>query len=322
MAHYLRHGLLGILCLAAAQPAAAADGGKLFPDNAEMVLTVNFRQIFDSALFQKYVYKSLEPKINLESLKIFNMLGLNPVKEITSLTFVAPGGTDPTRWMVIVQGAFNPPRVHATIDQLVKAQPEMVAVHSDGAVRLYESLAKGENKYTPKFYALLDKNTIVASPRRDFVEDAVAKQKGLKGLQSKDGFMTLIGQQDIKQSIWLAIVVSDAMKEQLSKNGAQGFGNSLQSLSGGLLVNDDVRVSLRLQTNDPKAARQIRQQIEAGKAIAILAVSVNEELKAYAPLIMDVLNSFRIGEDRGTISVELLVTGNLIEKGLPKPPKQ
>lgn len=316
--------LAGFLALGVA-PLRAADVEKVLPDDTQVVLTVNVRQILDSALVKKYVLPDFEDKLNTEVSKVVRLLGLNPVKEITAVTFAAPGGPDQDKWLGVISGSFDPARIQAAVDQFAKGRPEAVAVHQFAGARVYEDLSsKGTKTNWPRYFSLLDRNTVVLSPQKDYVAGAAARVAGKPAPGKLDaGLRSLIAKQDPKQSLWVAAVASKEMRQQLAKNGgARDFADRIQSISGGLTLTDDVRLNFRVQTNDANAARQLRQQLEAGKAVAVLAVSVNEELKDYAPGIIDVLNAFRFGQDQGTVSVELTIAGNLIEQNIKKSPKR
>lgn len=313
--------LLGLVL--AALPARAADIEKLLPDDTTAVLTINVGQILDSAVVKKYVLPDIEAKVNTEVGKVVRLLGLNPVKEISAVTFASPGGSDQNKWLGVVSGSFDPGRIQSAVDQFSKGRPDAVAVHRQGEVRIYEDLSnKDDQSSWPKYFALLDRHTLVASPNKDYVTGAVARAAGKQESKLDAGLRALLAKQDPKQSLWLAAVASKEMRQQLAKNGgAKDFADKIQSLSGGVTLAEDVRLNLRVQTSDPNAARQVRQSLEAGKAVIILAVSVNEELKDYAPGIIDVLNSFRFAQDQGAVSVELTVAAGLLEQNIKKTPK-
>src|SRR5205085_2724204 len=78
------------LALAAAvlSPAArGADVDKYLPADAELVISVNVRQILDSALVKKYGQAQAEAAIKKgEAQKLLSTIGLDPLKDITTIT--------------------------------------------------------------------------------------------------------------------------------------------------------------------------------------------------------------------------------------------
>lgn len=297
-------------------PARAAELDKLVPDNADLVVSVNLRQILDAPVMKKYVLPELESKILSETRKIVGLLGLNPVKDVTSFTVAFPGDGDPSKWVGIIHGDFDVRRLHAAVDQFAQSRPEGVKVHEHDQVRIYENLAGKDQKSAPRFFALLDKEVLLASPSKTCLLDAVARRGG-QPVKANASLVTLIGKQDGKQSVWVAAVTSAAMKDKLGqKANLQDLGGKLQSIGGGLTLTDDIRINLRLQLSDANSARDMRRQLEALKAIAILAVSVNEDLKDYGPVLIDVLNAISFSQDQGLVGVDLTVPGAWIEKGV------
>src|SRR5205823_685285 len=95
----------------AVAPARPAELDKLLPDNADLVVSVNVRQILDAPVMKKYVLPELESKILTETRKIVGLLGLNPVKDVTSFTVAFSGDGDPSKWVGIIHGEFDVRRV-------------------------------------------------------------------------------------------------------------------------------------------------------------------------------------------------------------------
>jgi hypothetical protein len=316
--------LVGLLVLSAAAPAAdlpPATLDKLLPDDTQVVFTVNVRQLLDSAVVKKYVLGDVQKALDTEAAKVLRLLGLNPIKEVDGITVATPGGADQGKWLAIVTGSFDPAKLRAGAEQFAQAHPDAVAVSKVDGVPVYEDLTKDKQSSAPRYFALLGKQTVIASPAKEYVAEAIAKAAGKRPAKLDAGLRTLIARQDLRQSLWLAAVTSKEMRQQLAKNaggGLKDFADKIQSVSGGLTVTDEIRLNVRVQTSDANAARMVRQQLEADKAIAVLAVSVRDELKDYAPTITDVLNAFRFSQDQGAVSVELTVAANLIDKGVKR----
>jgi hypothetical protein len=225
-------------------------------------------------------------------------------------------------WRAVVTGSFHPARIRAAADQFAQAHPDAVAVSKLESVPVYEDRTKEKSAGAPRYFALLDKQTVVVTPSKEYMAQAIAKSAGKRQSKLDAGLRGLMDRQASGQSLWLAGVASKEMKQQLAKNagGMKDFADKIQSVSGGLALSDEIRLHFRVQTSDANAARVVRQQLEAAKAVAVLAVSVNDELKDYSPTIMDVLNAIRFSQDQGAVSLELTIGANLIEKGIKKQP--
>src|SRR5262245_27654260 len=88
--------LLSLFALAvSAATLPAADVDKYLPADTEMVLTINIRQILDSALVKKEALGMLTDLIqgSEEAKTTLTKLGLDPLKDIDRLTVAGPGGT-------------------------------------------------------------------------------------------------------------------------------------------------------------------------------------------------------------------------------------
>src|SRR5262249_44762248 len=150
---------VGLVVLSSA-PVRGADVEKLLPGDTQLVVNVNVRQILDSAVVKKYLLPEMEEKANSEIAKVVRLLGLNPVKEITSVAFATPGGTDQGKWVGVVSGDFDPGKIQAAVDQFAKGRPDAVAVRQQGKVRIYEDLSSKEGQTSwPRYFALVDRHT-------------------------------------------------------------------------------------------------------------------------------------------------------------------
>src|SRR5438552_7495482 len=93
----LRTGLLAAVCLAWLAPARAAEVDKLLPNDTEILVTINVRQILDSPLVKKYALDHLKTAIksSSETEQVLESLGLNPATDVNTIALASPGGDDP-----------------------------------------------------------------------------------------------------------------------------------------------------------------------------------------------------------------------------------
>jgi hypothetical protein len=304
-----------IACILAAAPARAAEVDQLLPARTELVVSVNLRQILDSPVVKKHVLPEVDSKVAQELfqvVKLVNLLGLNPIKDVASFTVASPGDPDGGDWVVIVRGTFDVRRLHAAADQWAQSRPGTVTVHEDEKIRIYEDLTQ-KDKAAPRFYALLDSEVAVISPSKARVLEVLARRTAKEPAKANAGLAELAGKQNNKQCIWIASVTSDGVKKNL--NGPLALAGKVVSLGGGVTLTEDIQLNLRVQMSDTRSAREMRQQLEALKAIAILAISVNDDLKDYGPVLMDVLNAIALSQEQGTIGVDLKISGSTLERG-------
>lgn len=302
----------------AAAPARAAEIDKFLPDDTQVVVSINLRQILDSGLAKKYeVAKEVEKnlKTNEEATKILKTLGLDPLKDINRLTIAMPGKKDEKRALISVHGSFDLAKIHDAADQVIKDKPDHLSVSKQDNLRLYEVKDKKGEKTETIFVCFLNKDVLVASPVKDYVMDAIAKNSGKKEAKFSKALQALVGKQDAKQSMWTAALATDDMKAELAKvPQTKQLSEKLESVSAGVTLTNDVKLNLNLQTSEEAAAKDVKQKLEGAKAFGILAVSGAEELKDFAPLITDVLNSFKFGQEKGLVTVEVTISSSVIEK--------
>src|SRR5437879_12168888 len=84
----LQLGLLVGAALVLVLPIRAAEVDQYLPEDAEVVLVVNAKQLLDSPLVKKHFLEQMRDlmKTNTEVANILSALGFDPYKELTSLT--------------------------------------------------------------------------------------------------------------------------------------------------------------------------------------------------------------------------------------------
>src|SRR5712692_7857713 len=98
--------LAGVLLAGAA---SAAEVDKYLPDDSQFVLCVDVRQILDAKLTKTYALEKIKDgfKKSAEAERLFKGIGLDPLKDIHSITVagVQPGAEH--KRLVIVRGSFD-----------------------------------------------------------------------------------------------------------------------------------------------------------------------------------------------------------------------
>jgi hypothetical protein len=308
------------VCLIVLQaPVRGAEISKFLPDDSQMVVCVNVRQILDSELVKKYVLSQIEGGIkgNTEALEMVSALGLDPVKDIASITFAAPGNVKDKKWTVLIRGNFDPAKVHAAAEKFAQNQPEALTIHSEGGLRLYE--ARQAKSAQPTFAALLDKENLVVSSVKDYILEAAAKSSGKKLTAMDKKLSEYVNQVDGKQSVWVVGLFPEQLKGALPLDKqTKGIVQELVALSGGVTLTDGAQAGVRIFLNDPKAARDLRQLLVGVQSLAVLAINGNDQLKDYGPFLTDILNSIKFSLDKNLVGIDLTISAQQIEKGMKK----
>ena len=108
----LTFALLGPI---ASSPAAEID--KYLPDDTQIVLHANIRQILESDLGKKYLMPQLEAAIqgNPEAQQILSAVGFDSLKGITSFTVASPGDSE-KKWLILVHAPVDLNKVRSAVE--------------------------------------------------------------------------------------------------------------------------------------------------------------------------------------------------------------
>jgi hypothetical protein len=319
-------GLYLAAAAALAAPARAADVDKYLPEDTEAVFTLNIKQSLDSALVKKYGLDQARAALQSADMvnDVLKDLGFDPFKDLDNIIVANPGGGDQDRGLIIVHGKFDLKKFQDKADKAVK--DETLKVHKvpdglGGKNLIYEVTVPlpgaGE---TPLFIALADKDTILASPGKDYVVDGLKKTgaKEKAALKNK-AFQTLLEKVDTKQSLSFAMLGSALTKSELPlPDEVKTFLEGLDAVGGGITLDDGIKIQVNFAAKDADAAKEMHKTLDTGlkQALGILAIAAagNEEL---TPLV-DLLKSVKLAVKEKVITFKAEVSGEIIEKAIKK----
>lgn len=313
---------LFFLCLAlsffAPRDVRAADIERILPDDTQVIISLDIRQILDSDIAKKYeltkeLRKSLTHDSNYSSmLTSMDSVGLDPLKDIHRLTLATPGRLDGEHYFLCVHGRFDAARIHAEIEKLMRDHPKAIACSKEGAFHLYDLTFEKDGK-REGIYACLKDDTLMTSPVKGYLLEAIEKSAGKREAKFAKPLQTLVGRQDAKTSAWGAALATPAMREELAKlPQAKQLAEKLECMSGAITLSGGIDAQILLQATDATVAKDARQKLEGAKAFGLLAVKEVEQLQGLAPLITELLEGTRVSQDIGLVTVEVKVTAPTI----------
>jgi hypothetical protein len=308
-----RHAFLlaaGLVLVPAALHGAEAD--RLLPADTAAVLTVNVRAVLDSGVVQKHALELIKGalKHNEQVEKLLAAAGVDPLKDLTSVVVAAPG-LAPKKVVAIVHGAFDLDKIHKAADAYALKNPAELVVHKEGGLRVYESK---QGTHTT-FAAFVDRETLVASPTQALVTAAAGNKKDKAKVSAE--LQAALGAVNGKQGVWLAAVLPAELKKLLARNQqAADLADKVQSLAGGVTVDNGVQAAFQVVTTDAEAADKLAGLLDSGKGFAALLVSGNPQ---FGKFLTDVIEAIEINAEKTTVKIGLKVTAEQFEKGL-KPP--
>jgi hypothetical protein len=323
-----RRWLLPCTLVAVALPARAAEVDKFLPNETEAVITLNVRQVLDSPLVKKYGEGEIKKALNKDekAKKILDALGLDPLKDINSVTIAVPtlaAGKDLNKGLLIVHGKFDTDKFRAKAEEVVKEEGAALKVHKVGGYTLYE-LKPPKEKGTPAgleatFLGLVNADTLVAGAAQDAVVEALDKQAGKKTTSVNKELQGLVEKADAKQSLWAVLPASALRKSPLGKgDDAKAFLAKCESISLGVTVADDVKAQLLLAATNATAAKDLTAKLNDGldqaKQIVGFLVTNNKDV---APLV-DFLDTVKVAAQGNAVTVKGEFEKGVIEKSIKK----
>lgn len=311
--------LLACAVLALALPIHAAEVDKYLPDDTEVVLVVNAKQLLDSHLVTKHLLEHIRAAIksNDEATKILESLGFDPLKDLTSVTVAMSLLGSDAKGLIIMHGRFDKAKFETKAEDVAKEKGEVLKIHKDGSQKVYEVKVEGGEK--PAFVGIVDQTTIVAGPEKQYISGAFAKAGDAKKPAVKRELQELIQKADAKQSVWFAATANAFLKGDLSADeNAKKNLEKMHNLTGGITVDEGIKAALVIAAKSPDNAKELSDHIKVGldQAKGLLALLADQN-KEIAPLV-DTVGSLRVNTEGNNIVLKTEVSEQVIEKSLKK----
>jgi tetratricopeptide (TPR) repeat protein len=287
------------------------------PDDAGFVLAVNVRQLLAAPAFSKSYRARLERALKEQDRWQVLTAGLafDPLQDLTHVLFtgaVADAKAAPA-WRILVHGRFDPERFQTLAEDRFK--PQEVPDGLGGRYRLYEVRAAGDK--APAYVALVNGTTVVLSPSRDEVLDALAKGAGWKrtALQ-QEAVRAGLERLDAGRSAWLVLAGGALLNNGVSAE--KSFG--LLRLVGGLSVTEDASVELRATIKDEKGARKAAQDLARDlPKLVDNATGTAGQRPELAPLL-ELAKALEVTAKDDTVVIKGQVSAAVIAEALRKEP--
>jgi len=311
------YGLALVLGVAlAAKPARAGDVDKYLPDDTEVVVTINVKQITESALFKKYGADKIQELIkdNDEVNDVLKDLGFDPLKDVDRIVTASPGGDDSDKGLVIVYGHFDLDKFKAKGEEAAKSNPEHLKIHKreTGPVIYEVSHSMLDNNL---FVALVDKNTMLVSPGKDYVIDALKKSDAKQATLKNKELKTQLERTDAKQSVSVAMIGSAAAKsDTLAKVISKDLLEKVDAVGGGVTVGDDIQLSLVVTAKNADGAKELNDKLNDELNDALLALGILAKADKDLAPALDVVKSVKSSVKDKTITVKGEITADQLEK--------
>jgi hypothetical protein len=311
---------LAALVLPLAQPSAAFAEGRqtdgLIPADAGFIVSINVRQLLDNPLVKKDSRNALEAALakNEHLAKLLKETGLDPLKDVDTITMTGTVDVMNPRGFGVVRGHFQPDKILAVAAEHAKEHPDKLKVVKDGGREMVQ--IQTDNK--PLYAAFADSKTLIVSPEKAYTAELIEKagkaperlNKTMQGALSK-----LSG----KEIISLAVVIPDKLKEAIKEQNkdAAELLSSVECITGGIELSDGLKIAAVVHTADEAGATMIKKKIEEFLPLLNLLASQDEGAKAFK----EALETLKVTNDKNSVTVSMHVTEDVIKKAAPKLPK-
>jgi hypothetical protein len=314
-----------VLTVAAwASPAGAApllgikgggdDAEKWLVNEPEFVMTINIKQMTESAILKANLPMMKELLKNNEEAKAFlEATGLDPFKDVQNVLVSASGtSAKDAKGLIVVRGNFDPDKIHTALKkEAEKHKDSEIELIKEGGVQLIQF--KKDDKVMVGGFA--NKSILVLTNTKEATCEAIkngGKQPAKINKEMKAALSKFTG----KESLTMALVVNDELKKLIEKAPRVGEAASkLLTLTASLTVTDGVALNVAGNASEKKAAKQLAGMLTMLKAVGQGAVQGMEDLP---PVLGDILEAVKISNESESVSVDLKVTKEMIEK-LHKP---
>ncbi len=310
--NFARVGVFAVLIYSPALAAPIPD--RLTPADADMVITVNVRQMLRTPVIQKHALDPLQTllKRNAELRQFFTAAGLDPLKDIHTIglsTSGNPAGTG--KLLAVVRGAFEPDKAKTAAEEYAKKHPGHIKALKEGELPMWEITS--DNKSF--FAAFAGKSALVMTASKEDTLAAVRRANKPPQPLNKELQAALDHLPD-GESAWLAMVATEQVKQLLqSDDTAKDFADALQSVTGTLKLTEDALLTLVVHNSNAAAAAQVKSKLD--DLLKVFAF-VGAGRDGSGQLIKDVLDSIKLATDKNDVSIRVKLTGAQLEKARQK----
>ncbi len=302
----------------------AADLDPYLPEDTESILNINVRQLLDSELFKKHLLDVAQEALrgNDQLQDILNDLGFDPFKDLERVVIASPIGTEKDRGLVIVHGRFDVAKFKAKAESVAKDQSEHLKIHKilGGKQLLYE--VNHPEVDDPVFVALAGNDTLLVSPGKDYIVNALKKSdKDAKPALKNKKFQALLEKVDAGQSFSLAAVTTPEVAKVIEKTpgDVKGMVEKIQAVAGGLTISDEIKLEIAVTAKNTKDAKDLSDSAKAGLNLILsfaAPLSQNANTPKWVELIVEVVKAVRVTNKSETVFVKGRISNDLIEDSL------
>jgi hypothetical protein len=239
------------------------------------------------------------------------------------VVLASPSGKDTDRGLIVAHGKFNLAKFKARADEAAQDNPNVLKVHKvplgAGASHvIYEVVIPGQN--FSLFVALASDKTILASPGKDYVVDALkqARAKRKPALKNKE-FQAVLEKLDEKQSLSMAVLGKGLTKGGFLENLPKSVQDALadiEVIGGGMTVSNELRLELTVATRTPRAGKELKVLADKGLKLVQVGLMLLDSDHKGVSLLLEVLKTVKVNGKDKVVTVTAKVSADVIADAL------
>jgi hypothetical protein len=173
--------------------------------------------------------------------------------------------------------------------------------------------------------ALASKNTLLVSPGKDYVVDALKKtgKTDKPALKNKD-LQALLEKMDDRQSLSFAAVKTPAVRDAIGglPGDVKDLIDKIQALGGGVTITDEVKLEIVVTTKNTKEAKELRDSADAGLKLVLAGLAAfttnQKDGQPALEFLLEFAKSLRITNKGQAVVVKGRISSDFIEDTLKK----
>jgi hypothetical protein len=305
-----------LLTLALLLPAArAADVDPYAPADSEWVLRINLKQLAEAPVVKKSAADLLQSALKgkPELLVPLTALGVDPLKEVDTLTAAGSGLPEDKQALLIVRGRFATEKLRKTAEGFVKEQPAVWKAGKEGDVTVYSLHDKAGQVQAN--LAFVTEGTVLVSAVRKTVTTAAAHDPKQPAKVS-EALRKLVEKADAKDDVWLASVTPQHVRKLLDKSPyTSALAEDVTAFMGRLKADDGLKIAFSVHTKSKKTAEEVARLLDAAKTFASLGAA---DIDGVGPLLAALVDACKTSTDDGTATLSGELSAEEVAKAVKK----
>ncbi len=305
-----------LLALALLLPASrAADVDPYAPPDSEWVMRINVKQLSEAPVVQKSAGDALRAALTgkPDLLVPLVTLGVDPIKEVDTLSAAGSGLPEDKKALLVVRGRFDTDKLRKTALGLAKDQPKTWKVHKAGETTVYEVSDKA-GQVQANLVLGGDGTAFVSTDRK--LVTAAAAHDATKPAKVSDALRKLVEKADAKDDVWMASVTPKHVRDLLNKSPyTSAIGEDVTAFTGRVKAGDGLKIAFNVHTKGKKTAEEVAGLLDAAKGFASTGA---ENIGGVGPLLAALVDACKTSTDGGTATLSGELSAEEVAKALKR----